>query len=92
MAYQSKKYLYTVGTAVYNEENNIKKFITSVISQKTSPNFILKEIIIVASGCTDNTIPIVENLMRKYKIIKLISQKNREGKASAVNILLKNQQ
>lgn len=64
----------SIGICAYNEEANIGK----LLARLQDCSF---DIIVIASGCTDNTIPIV----KKFKKVKLLEQKNREGKASAVN-------
>lgn len=77
-------------TCAYNEARNIGKYIQTVQNQKLPHYIKLKEILIVASGCTDNTVSIIKNHRKSDKRIRLISQKDREGKAIAVNILLDN--
>ncbi len=66
----------SVGICAYNEEKNIGQLLARL---KDYPF----ELIVVASGCTDRTIPIV-----KRTRAKLIIQEKREGKASAVNAFL----
>lgn len=85
-----KHYFFSVGTTAHNEAKNIEKFVNAVVNQKLPNNFSLKELIIVASGCTDKTVELIKNLQKKNKQIRLVTQKNREGKAIAVNILLQN--
>ncbi len=46
------------------------------------------EIIVVASACTDRTVPIIKEYMEQDSRIKLIQQEKREGKTSAVNLFL----
>ena len=77
----------TIGITAYNEEKNIGKLLESLIKERYS--FKLKEIIVVASGCTDKTTDIIERFSRINKKIKLIIEKKRRGKASAINIILK---
>lgn len=84
-----KKLAISVGVIVYNEENNIEKLLDSLLHQKLKSAYI-SEIIVVSSGSTDNTNRIVNRFIRKNKIIKLICQKKRLGKASAVNLFLSN--
>jgi cellulose synthase/poly-beta-1,6-N-acetylglucosamine synthase-like glycosyltransferase len=84
-----KIYPFTVGATAYNEAKNIGTFIKSVQTQNLPINYVLKEIVIIASGCTDDTIPTIEEFQKNDKRIKLITQKAREGKAIAVNIFLK---
>ncbi len=80
---------FSVGICAYNEEKNIEKAIISTIKQKLTNKYKLYEILIISSGSTDSTNKIVMSLSEKYPVIKLIRQKKREGKASAVNLLIK---
>ena len=66
----------TVGIAVYNEEKNIKQVIDFWLKEP------IDEILIVSSGCTDTTEKIIKNI--KNKKIKLIAEKKRTGKSSAI--------
>lgn len=86
----NKTFSFSVGTCAYNEEKNISGFIEAIQNQKLNKRFNLKEIIVVVSGCTDKTESIVKKLQKKDKRICLLSQKQREGKAIAVNLFLKN--
>jgi glycosyltransferase involved in cell wall biosynthesis len=76
----------TVGIPVYNEERSIAKCINSILKQISKDD----EIIIVASGCTDNTVPKIKEVSKKDKRIKLIIEKERKGKSSALNLIIKN--
>jgi hypothetical protein len=49
----------------------------------------IEEVIVVASGCTDRTIPIVTRLALQEPRVRLCVQEKREGKASAINLFLK---
>lgn len=79
----------SVGIMAYNEEGNISRLLEALIGQ-VSDNFSISEIIIVASGCTDHTEEIVAALAKDDPRIRLIHQEKREGKASAINLWLKN--
>lgn len=76
----------SVGIPAYNEEKNIERTVRNVLPQLSSRD----EIIVVASGCTDRTEEIVMDLMKKDYRIRLITEKRRKGKPSAVNLILKN--
>ena len=76
----------SIGVCVYNEENNIKNLLNSLLNQK---NVKIKEIIVVSSACTDKTEEIIEKKFADNPKIILIKQEKREGKASAINLLLK---
>ena len=78
----------SVGVCAYNEEKNIGRILTSLINQKTN-KIKIDEIFVVSSGCTDKTNDIVKEFEKKDKRIKLIDQKIREGKSSAINLFIK---
>jgi len=71
----------------YNEEANIGNLLRALLDQRLSSCRIV-EIFVVASGCTDSTEEVVKSLARSNGLIKLIVQKGREGKASAINLFL----
>src|SRR5579863_3055303 len=48
----------SIGIMAYNEEANIASTLQAVLAQ-TGPSIIINEVIVVASGCTDRTVPIV---------------------------------
>lgn len=77
----------SIGIAVFNEAKNIEKFLSSLFSQKLK-YVLISEIIIVSSGSTDNTNKIIRRFSKKNKKIKLITQRKRYGKATAVNVIL----
>ncbi len=79
----------SLGIMAYNEEENIGKLLEKLLLQKTNIANII-EIVIVASGCTDRTEDIVKEWNKKDERIKLTHQEKREGKASAINLFLKN--
>jgi len=81
----------SLGLMAYNEEKNIARALEALLSQKLK-NVRIKEIYVIASGCTDQTIPIAKRIAKTDKRIKLLTQKKREGKSSAVNLFLKHAQ
>lgn len=78
-----------VGITAYNEEANIAKLLAALLTQKTE-TVVIDEIIVVASGCTDRTEVIVEEFVARDSRVRLLRQAQREGKASAVNLLMRN--
>src|SRR2546421_12922870 len=78
----------SVGIMAYNEEGNIDCAIRAVLEQQGSTLHI-EEIIVVASGCTDRTVPIVAEIALQEPRVRLCVQEKREGKASAINLFLK---
>ena len=76
----------TVGICAHNEGSNIGPLLKNILwKQELSP---LSEIIVVCSGCVDNTLDIVKEYAKKDKRIKLLVERQRQGKASAVNQIL----
>src|SRR5436309_14158999 len=78
----------SVGIMAYNEEANIGRTLRAVLDQQSLTTRI-EEVIVIASGCTDRTIPVVEAIARQEPKISLYVQEKREGKASAINLFLK---
>lgn len=74
----------SMGIMAYNEEANIGRLLEAVITQKFK-EVALTEIVVVASGCTDNTEAVVLEWAKRDSRIRLISQEKRMGKASAIN-------
>jgi len=79
----------SIGIMAFNEEANIAKTIQALLDQRTTTCKI-EEILVVASGCTDNTEVIVSGFCERCPQVRLIMQARREGKAAAVNLFLAN--
>ncbi len=77
----------SIGITAYNEEANIGRLIEAVLSQRLRAAD-LRQVIVVASGCTDGTEAIVRRWAERYSRIRLVVQPRREGKASAINCFL----
>jgi poly-beta-1,6-N-acetyl-D-glucosamine synthase len=77
----------SVGIMAYNEEANIADAIGTVLGQQLTSGYIA-ELIVVASGCDDGTVPIVSDIAGRDPRVRLIEQPVREGKASAINLFL----
>jgi biofilm PGA synthesis N-glycosyltransferase PgaC len=78
-----------IGIMAYNEEANIRLLLQALLVQKTE-KVAIDEIVVVASGCTDGTEDIVKEYVAIDPRVRLLSQARKEGKASAVNLLLRN--
>ncbi len=78
----------SVGIMAYNEEANIARTLEAVLDQ-IGPSISLHEVVVVASGCTDRTVSIVSKMALIEPRIRLCVQEKREGKASAINLFLK---
>ncbi|MCX6049698.1 MAG: glycosyltransferase [Chloroflexi bacterium] len=84
---RGNKILCSVGVTAYNEEENIGHLLAALVDQHLH-SVEIAEIIVVASACTDKTVPIIQEYMQRDPRIKLIEQEKREGKTSAVNLFL----
>ncbi len=85
---QQEKLRCSVCVTAYNEEANIGKLLDSMLDQLLF-EVEISEVVIVASACTDRTVPIVREFMARDDRIKLIEQERREGKTSAINAFLR---
>jgi len=77
----------SVGITAHNEEANMAHILEAMLTQRLF-QVEITEIIVVASGCTDNTEAIVREYQQKDPRIKLFTQPRREGKTSAINVFL----
>ena len=76
-----------IGIMAYNEESNIAAILEALLNQKAIKTKIEK-IVVVSSGSTDRTNEIVRQFQSQSGIIELVLQKEREGKASAINLFM----
>jgi cellulose synthase/poly-beta-1,6-N-acetylglucosamine synthase-like glycosyltransferase len=79
---------FSIGLCAHNEETNIEQVISTALQQAKTLGEC--EVVVVASGCTDRTVEIVKGMAEKETGISLIEEKNRNGKASALNLLFQN--
>ena len=79
----------SVGITAHNEEANIGKLLEALLGQELEQAEIT-EIIVVASGCTDRTIEIIQSYCARDPRIRLLVQPTRQGKTSAINLFLQN--
>lgn len=77
----------SIGIMAYNEEANIGRLLKALLDQKVTCCRI-QEIVVVASGCTDQTVQIVQAYAAMHPQIRLLVQAQREGKAAAINLFL----
>src|SRR5262249_18708217 len=77
----------SMGIMAYNEACNIGHLLESIVSQITKSAH-LTEIIVIASGCTDNTEGVVRQWAARDSRMRILLQPTREGKAKAVNLFL----
>lgn len=77
----------TVGVMAYNEENNIVQILHALLNQHLDIAQI-REIVVVASGCTDRTVALAQEIAQVHPLIKVEVQTERAGKAAAINHLI----
>jgi len=76
----------TIGVCAYNEERRIRTLLGDILNQKDLPQG--SKVIVVASGCTDNTVSIVRNIANSNPRVELIEEESRTGKTNAINLIL----
>ncbi|HQF70147.1 MAG TPA: glycosyltransferase, partial [Promineifilum sp.] len=79
---------FSMGIMAHNEAANIGRLLARVAASRLERGEVA-EIIVVASGCTDDTEAIVLAAAVADPRIRLITQPTREGKASAMNLFLR---
>jgi biofilm PGA synthesis N-glycosyltransferase PgaC len=72
----------------YNEAANIRRLLTALLDQQTRLSRIV-EIVVVASGCTDDTAEVAREFGRGRPGVHVHVQERREGKVAAINAYLK---
>jgi biofilm PGA synthesis N-glycosyltransferase PgaC len=77
----------SVGVTAHNEEHNIADLLRALMHQELL-HVEIAEIIVVASGCTDRTVEIAQQVSGEDPRISLYVQERREGKTSAINEFL----
>lgn len=79
----------SVGICAYNEGPRVRQLLESIQDQRLPAPLDLREILVVASGCTDGTEDVVGASAERDRRIQLIRQPVRQGKASAINEILR---
>jgi len=76
-----------IGICAFNEGNNIRSLLRNLTSEQDLPKDC--RVLVVCSGCTDQTLEVVKEFQAKDKRIKPIVEKTRKGKAEALNRIFK---
>ena len=74
----------TIATIALNEEQNIQKFLRSVLEQKEE-GFKINKILVISDGSTDKTVGLAKSF--KSELIKVVSYEKRIGKSARLNEL-----
>ena len=72
-----------IGVMAFNEEGNIARLLDSILAQTTIDR--INRILVIASGCTDQTCAIVERYSLEHPKIQLVAEPERGGKVRAIN-------
>ncbi len=72
----------------YNEAGNIENLLLSILGQQTELARII-EIVVIASGCTDDTAARARNVARGRPGVHVVVQERRAGKVAAINEYLR---
>ena len=75
----------SVIVCAYNEEKSIGPLLENLMQQDVPLEVVDREIIVVASGCTDKTESVVRKQAKTNRKITLISESERSGKSAALN-------
>ena len=73
-----------VGIPAYNSEKTIVSCLEKVLNQ-TQRSCYIRNVLVVASGCTDNTVELVKRRQSVDARLLLFEEQKRRGKASALN-------
>ena len=77
----------SIGIMAHNEKDNISILLDKMLMQAENANYPF-EITVVASGCTDSTDEIVRTYADQDRRVQLLIEKERKGKAEAINLFL----
>ena len=76
----------TVGVFAHNEAQNVRRTLHAVLSQQLQ-TVEVKEVIVMASGCTDSTVEFAEQVASSHPIVSVEVEEVRRGKAAAIKRL-----
>lgn len=76
----------TIGIYAHNEQTSIPYVLDSVLRRQGLPD--TARVIVVCSGCTDLTVPIVQHFAANDKRLELVIESERLGVGSAINKIL----
>jgi len=77
----------TVGVLAHNEAQNVQRTLHALLAQRLQSVEIV-DIVVIASGCTDSTVEIVERVAAEHPIVTVEVEAHRTGKAAAIRRLM----
>lgn len=77
-----------IGVLVHNEDPTIETCLHAILAERDGPATV-RNVLVVASGCTDLTEDIVRRIAAEDGRVRLIVEPTRTGKAGAINLLLR---
>ena len=77
----------TVGVLAHNEAHNIQRALHALLAQQMVDT-VIAEIIVIASGCTDETVEFAHGIARAHPIVRVEIEADRTGKAAAIARLI----
>ncbi|HEX2681062.1 MAG TPA: glycosyltransferase [Candidatus Dormibacteraeota bacterium] len=77
-----------VGVLVHNEQLNIERCLRAILTEGDG-SARARSVVVVASGCTDETEAIVQGVAEEDPRVRLVVERERSGKAAAINLLLR---
>jgi biofilm PGA synthesis N-glycosyltransferase PgaC len=72
-----------IGIMAYNEAANIGPLLDSILGQTAIAR--INRVVVIASGCTDDTCSIVERYAAAHPVVELVAETERGGKVRAIN-------
>lgn len=77
----------TVGIPCFNEEKNVMNLLDRI--ENNMYQYVdIKDVIVVSSGCTDKTVEVVDKFIEGKSKYKQVVEKERRGKAAAINKII----
>ena len=76
----------TIGVFAHNEAHNVRRTLHALLAQQLR-NVEITEIIVIASGCTDGTVQLAEEVASAYPLVTVDVETTRRGKAAAIKRL-----
>jgi GT2 family glycosyltransferase len=77
----------TIGVFAHNEVRNVHRALQALLTQRLE-HVRIAEIVVVASGCTDGTVELAQQIARANPLVTVDVEEQRRGKAAAIKRLM----